>query len=225
MTVQVAPSDISFDPTGALVTMDMAMAIGGAESAQFIFTENGLPAMDPGNGFQLGLADDPANQLMSQAAAIGLLSLNMPASGGTFDSTDIAMTLPPMISADPRDGAMKVVLGDMIVTYKSGSTAVGKAAVSAVLDLKIEPAANGYAVALKLGKPEIHFNVLDDIPNVTRLSDSDLAKASEVGLEAQIAHLSALLVNIPLPQLAGLQPRNLSVGSDAGYVMVKGTLE
>jgi hypothetical protein len=225
LTVQVAPSDISFDPSGALVTMDMTMLLGGGESSQFVFTANGLPAMDPGNGFQLGLADDLANQMMSQAAALGLLNLSMPAEGGTFDSTDISMTLPPMISADPRDGAMKVILGDMIVTYKSGSTPVGKAAVSAVLDLKIEPAANGYAVALKLGKPEIHFNVLDDIPNVTRLSDADLAKASEVCLEAQIGHITALLVNIPLPRLAGLQPRNLSVGADSGYVMVKGTLE
>jgi hypothetical protein len=112
MTMEVSPSDISFDGAGALVTMDMAMGISGAENSQYVYTPNGVPSMDPGNGFQLGLSDDLANMMMTQANAIGLLNLEMPAKGGTFDSTAIAMTLPPMISANPADGTMRVVLGD-----------------------------------------------------------------------------------------------------------------
>ncbi|MEO8701321.1 MAG: hypothetical protein ABI867_14835 [Kofleriaceae bacterium] len=225
MTMEVSPSDISFDPSGALVTMNMSMLIAGAENAKYIYTANGAPTMDPGNGFQLGLADDLANEMMSEAHAIGLLNLSMPASGGTFDSTDIEMTLPPMISADPTDGSMKVVLGDMIATYKSKGTPVAKAAINAKIDLQIETAGNGYAVALKLGTPVIKFTVLDDIANVTRLEDADLAAASGACLNAQISNIAALLVNIPLPSVAGLQMRNLSVGSDDGYVMVKGSFE
>lgn len=225
INMAIAPRDISFDPAGALVTMDMSMLIGGAETAQFIYTENGMPAVDPGEGFQLGLADDLVNQMMSQAKALGLMNLEMPALGGTFDSTAIEMTLPPMISADPADGSMKIILGDMTATYKSKGQPVAKAAINAKIDLKIEAAGNGYAVALKLGTPVIKFTVLDDIENISRLTDADLAKASEVCLNAQIDHISSLLVNIPLPSLAGLQMRNLTVGSDNGYVMVKGTLE
>ena len=71
----------------------------------------------------------------------------------------------------------------------------------------------------------IEFNVLDDIANDTRMSDKDLAAASEACLQAQIASLSKLLVNIPLPAVAGLQMRNLSVGADDGYVMVQGSFE
>ncbi len=225
MTMQAEPSDITFDNSGALVTMNMSMLIGGAEGAQYIDTANGNPVMDPGNGFQIGLADDLANQMMTQANKLGLLNLEMPAAGGTFDSTAIAMTLPPMISANPTDGSMQVVLGDMIATYKAQGTPVAKAAINAKIALKVTTAANGYAVALELGKPELQFDVLDDISNETRLLDADLAAASEACLDAQIAHISALLVNIPLPAVAGLQMRNLTVGSDNGYVMVKGTLE
>jgi len=225
MTMQVSPSDISFDPSGALVTMNMAMLIEGAEGSQYIYTDNGQPTMDAGNGFQLGLADDLANEMMSEAMAIGLLNIEMPATGGTFDATKISMSLPPMISADPADGSMKVILGDMIATYTSRGIPVAKAAINAKIDLKIESAGNGYAVALTLGKPEIKFTVLDDIENITRMEDADLAKASEVCLDSQIEHISKLLVNIPLPSVAGLQMRNLTVGSDNGYVMVKGTFE
>lgn len=225
LSMQVSPTDISFDSSGALVSMNMAMGISGAENAQFIYTENGTPAMDPGNGFQLGLADDLANQMMSQAAELDLINISMPAQGGTFNSTSVELTLPPMISADPADGSLKVILGDMIATYTSNGTPVAKAAINAKIDLKLEEAGNGYAVGLKLGEPVIKFNILDDIENVTRLSDADLEAVSEVCLKAQIEHISALLVNIPIPSLAGLQMRNLSVGSDNGYVLVKGTFE
>ncbi|MBS1120027.1 MAG: hypothetical protein H6Q90_2255 [Deltaproteobacteria bacterium] len=225
MNIEVDPNDISFDVTGALVTMNMAMLIGGSEASTFIYTENGLPLMDPGKGFQLGLADDLANEMMSEAKSLGLLDLSMPTAGGTFDSTGIAMTLPPMISADPKDGHMRVVLGDMIATFMSGSTPMGKAAINASLDLKIETAANGYAVALKLGEPKIEFNILDDFENQTRLEPADLENASESALKAQIAGITQLLVNIPLPNVAGLQVRNLTIGSDSGYVMVNGALE
>ncbi len=225
MNVEVEPSDISFDPSGALVTMNMKMLIGGSESANFIYTENGTPSFDPGNGFQLGLADDLANEMMAEAHSLGLLNLSMPAAGGTFDETAISMSMPPMISADPADGQMRIMLGDMIATFKNRGTPLAKAAINATIDLKIESAGNGYAVALKLGEPKIKFTVLDDIANATRLEDADLEKASETCLKAQISGISKLLVNIPLPSVAGLQMRNLTIGSDSGYVMVKGSFE
>lgn len=226
MDMQVQPAEVFFDANGGLVVMDMKMVLQGTESAKgFIYTENGLPQLDPGQGFQLGLADDLANQMLGQANTLGLLNLAMPAAGGTFDNADIKMTLPPMISADPADGKMKVVLGDMLATFTFQGTPVGKAAINVSIDLKIESANNGYGVAVQLGTPQIHVTTLDDIANTTRLEDEDLAKSVEICLSAQIASISKLLAGIPLPQIAGLQMRNLSVGADDGYVMVKGELE
>ncbi len=224
LRMEVTPTDITFSNQGALVAMNMGMGIGGAEQAKYVYVQNGSPTMDPGNGFQLGLADDLANSMMSQANAIGLLSLEMPANGGTFDSTQISMTLPPMIMAD-GNGAMNIILGDMMATFKAGGTPVAKAAVNAKISLQVKSAGNGYAVALELGKPELTFNVLEDISNETRLSDDDLETAAAGCIEAQLANISLLLVNIPLPAVAGLQMRNLTVGSDNGYVMVKGNFE
>lgn len=225
VNMEMAPADISFDPSGGLVVLDMKMLIAGAESAKFVFTPNGIPNLDPGTGFQIGLADDLANEMMAEATALGLLNLSMAKPAGVFDNINIGMTLPPMISADPADGSMSVVLGDMTATFTKGGTPVAKAAINARIDLKINTAANGYGVALELGKPVIHVTTLDDIENQTRFLDEDLARTVETGLAAQIDSISKLLVNIPLPQVAGLQMRNLSVGSDDGYVMVKGQFE
>ncbi|HSK02965.1 MAG TPA: hypothetical protein VK932_17055, partial [Kofleriaceae bacterium] len=225
LAMEMAPAAITFTPTGGVVQLDMKMMIAGAESAKFVYTPNGTPKLDPGTGFQIGLADDLANAMLAEAAALGVLDLSMAKDAGTFDKIDLSMTLPPMISADPADGSMQVILGDTIATFVNSGTPVGKAAINARIALKITSAANGYGVALELGEPVIHVTTLDDFANDTRLSDNDLARTIEAGLRGQIASISKLLVNIPLPQVAGLQMRNLSVGSDDGYVMVQGQFE
>ncbi len=226
LTVQVSPSDISFTNDGGLVTLDMKMLIGGAEAGKgFIFTANGQPQMDPGTGMQLGIADDLANSMLAQAGTLGLLNLTLPAEGGTFDSNTMAMTSPPMISADPADGKMRLVLPDMILTFLNGSTPVAKAAMNASIDLQIQPANSGFGVAIKLGTPTVDVDVLDDIANETRFTNDDLSTAVKLDLDNQITSISALLGGIPLPAMAGLQMKDLSVTGADGYVMVKGSLQ
>jgi hypothetical protein len=226
LVMEVDPTAIDIDQFGAWITLDTKMMIKGTESSPgFIFTDNAMPNMDPGNGMVLGLADDLANEMLASLHATGLLNLHMPAQGGTFDNTNIAMSLPPVISADPADGKLKLFLGDMIATYTNAGHPVARAAINATIDLKIVPASNGYGVALQLGKPTAKVTILDDVANETRLLDKDLSLATEACLAAQIEGISKLLVNIPLPSVSGLQMRNMSLGSDDGYVMLKGDIE
>lgn len=228
LTMQVAPSSVSFTPAGGLVEIDMKALLAGSESSPgFIFTANGSPAMDPTFGFQLGLADDLANELLAELAAVGALNLSVPQDVGVFDTVQIQMTLPPMISADPSDGTgeMRLMLGDMLATFTSHGAPVGKAAINARVELKIAPGAGGSSVALQLGTPEIHVDTLDDVANTTGLSGQDLASATAVGLGAQIDTISKLLVAIPVPSIAGLSFRNLSLTGDDGYVLVSGQLQ
>jgi hypothetical protein len=225
LTVEVAPSDISFTNDSGLVTLDMQMSIGGAEAAKFIFTDNGIPDMNPGTGMQLGIADDLANSMLSQFVAIGMLNLAIPETGGSFDGAAMAMTSPPMISADPADGKMRLVLPDMMATFTNGGTPVAKAAINATVDLQIQPANGGFGVGIVLGTPTINVDVLDDIANVTHYTNEDLETSVKIGLDAQIASITALLGGIPLPAMAGIQMKDMSVTGSDGYVMVKGALQ
>jgi hypothetical protein len=222
---QISPSDVQFTSSGGLIALDTQIQIQGTQNAQFVFTPNGNPQMDPGMGLQLGLADDLANDMLAQITALGMLNLSMPTNGGTFDSATMAATSPPMISADPASGKMRMILPDMKVTFTQNSTPVASAALNAQIDVAVTPANNGYAIAISLGKPEIDIDTTNDIPNETRFTNDDLSKAVELGLNSQIASISALLGGIPLPAMDGLQVTNLSVGGDQGYVMVKGDLQ
>jgi len=226
LTVQVSPANIEFTDASALVSLDMQMMIGGAEHSNgYIFTDNGQPNMDPGTGMQLGIADDLANEMLSQFVAIGMLNLSLPESGGSFDGANMAMTSPPMISADPADGKMRLVLPDMVATFTQGGTPIAKAAINATVDLQIQPASNGLGVAIQLGTPSIYVDVLPDIANESHYTNDDLASAVKIGLDNQIASVSALLGAVPLPAMAGLQMKDLSVTGTDGYVMVKGALQ
>ena len=226
ITVQVSPSRIDFDDSGAVVALDTSLLIAGSEgSPGFVYTDNGIPSMDPSQGFQLGMADDLMNEMMAEVQAVGMLNMSMPAQAGTFDGNQISMSVPPMISADPADGKMKMILGDMSLTFTDHGTPVGHAAVNAKIDMQVVPANSGYGVAIQLGKPEINVDVLDDVANTTRFSDEDLAHAVEACLTAQIDSISKLLTGIPIPTMMNMRMKNLSIGSDSGYVMVKGALE
>ena len=226
LVLQVSPSAISFNPQGGLVTLDTAIYIKDTTSKGYIYTDNGMPALDPGPGLQLGIADDLANNMLSQLISTGLLDITMPKDGGTFDSTKITMTSPPMISADPADGKMRLILPDMMTTFLQQGAPVGKAAINATIELKITPSSTGYGISVDLGAPIIKADALDDIPNQTLLTDSDLAKAVELGLDSQIKTISALLGSIPLPAMpGGITLKDTSVTSDDGYVMFKATLE
>ena len=52
-----------------------------------------------------------------------------------------------------------------------------------------------------------------------------LGTAVEMCVKGQIDSISKLLGSVPLPSVAGLQMTNLSVGSNDGYVMVKGQFQ
>ena len=136
------------------------------------------------------------------------------------------MTSPPMISADPTDGKMRLVLPDMMATFTAAGHA-GREGRHQRHDRARRSCRPRTATASRSSsaRPTSTSTSLDDIANDTRLSNDDLSAAIELALDARSASISALLGGIPLPAMAGLQMTNLSIDADDGYVMVKGTLQ
>jgi hypothetical protein len=215
LDLQVTPSAVAFDPSKGDVMLDMKLLIEGAErSPGFIFTPNGAPALDPGRGLALGIADDLANDALAQLAAKGLLNLQVP---GT--NAQVTMTSPPMLSADPQDGdgKLRLVLPDMIVMLGEK----GRIAVNAEIPFAAQPADGGSALAIELGTPAIAIDSLDDVP----VADSGFAPAIQATTIEQRGSIKDLLKNIPLPKVGGLSLTDTSITGGSGYVIVKTTLK
>lgn len=225
LDLQVSPSAVALSPTGAVVAMNLTALIEGSESSPgYIFTDNGAPAMDASHGFQLGLADDLVNELLAEAHALGVLDLTVHQDFGVFDAARLQLTMPPMISANTSDGAMRLVIGDLLATFSDHGQTVATAAINAQVDLKIVPAADARQVALQFGALDVQVNVLDDTPGTAGVTGDELAGASSTGIGIQLDSLRQLLITLPVPSVAGIQLEQLSIGADSGYVMMTGEI-
>jgi len=227
ISVQVTPVATAFASTGGVVALNMKLTIAGSEkSPGFIYTKNQMPSLDTSRGLQIGLADDLINEVLAEIHALGLLNLALPQDAGVFDTAQVKLSIPPMVSADARDGALRLLLGDMVATFTSHGTPVARAAINARVNLKIGPSATGVGLGIQLAEPEIHVNTLDDVPNVTGLSDDDLATAVGAVLRSQLDSLGSLLGAIPMPaSIGGLSFGTTAMGSNDGYVIVSTSLK
>lgn len=218
LTIQASPAAVTFSREGALVSINL-LATLGATSPGYIYTPNGTPTLAVGSGIQLALADDLLNQMLAEVHALGLLDIHYQDNFGLFDTVDIKLAMPPMISANNTDGTMRLVLGDMIANFSDkGKTVIG-AAINASVDLGIERGTKDEELALQFGKVHLFVNITDDASD---LVDGDLSGAANAGIALQLDSLSKFLVSVPLPAVAGVKLDSLAMRADSGYVVVSG---
>jgi hypothetical protein len=221
---QVSPSEVVFSRAGAKVTLDVKATIAGSESSPgYVFTPNGTPALNVGKGIQLGLADDLVNALLAEVHAIGLLDLHIEKDFGVIDTADIKLSMPPMINAS-ENGALRLVLGDMIATFsKQGKTLIS-AAVNAQVELEVLRGDNAEQIALKFGDVKAYVNVLDPTAEDPLTAD-DVVGAATAGIDLQLDSMKAFLITVPVPKVAGVKLDNLALRADSGYVVVSGEVD
>lgn len=222
LDLSATPSAIAFTSEGASVTMGLSANLeGSGGSPGYVFTENGTPTLDPNaKGVQVALADDLVNQLLAETHQLGLLDLSLKQDFGFVDQADFKLSLPPMISADAADGSLKLTIGDMIATFKDKGSDVVSAAVNAQISLTVLPGAEKNQIALQFGEVDLSVNVLTD-PN----SDgSELMGIANTGISVQLKNVGEVMINVPVPTVAGLSLDNLSLHGDQGFVVMGGDI-
>ncbi len=225
LELQTSPSTVAFTAAGALVTMNLAVKIRGSESSPgFIFTANGTPTMDASTGIQLGLADDLLNEMLAEIHALGLLDLHLAQDFGAFDTIDLKLAMPPMVSANNSDGTLRLVLGDMIATVGSHGKPLLTAAINAQVDLAILRGNTAQQIALQFGKVDLWVNIIPDPSNPASGGADDLFGAAATGIGLQLDSLSQFLITVPLPSVAGVSLDHLSMHADSGYVLMSGEI-
>lgn len=222
LALAAAPAAVAFTSAGAQVTLDLAAQVGGSEaSAGFIYTPNGTPSVELGRGVHVGLADDLVNQLIAQVHAIGLLDIHLEEDLGLFDTIDIKPSLPPMVSANSPDGALRLVLGDMIATLSKDGAPVVRVAINAEAELQARPGPGGDEIALAFDGGRVFVNLLDPDGDDDTAGVSDAARD---GIAVQVGAMNEFMIKVPVPSVAGVTVDHLGVRADSGYVMMSGEL-
>ncbi len=216
LTIQASPSAVTFTRDGALVAINLQATLG-ATSPGYIYTPNGTPSLNVGSGIQLALSDDLLNQMLAEVHALGLLDIHYQDNFGLFDTVDIKLAMPPMISANNSDGTLRLVLGDMIARFTDKGKPVIGAAINAMVDLEIDRGTKPEEIALQFGKVHVFVNVLDDSSGML---GSDLSGAANAGIALQLDSLSQFLVSVPLPSVAGVSLDSFALRADSGYAVL-----
>lgn len=223
LEMEASPAAVAFSPAGAQVTINLAIKIAGSEGSRgFIYTPNGTPDLDLGNGVQVGLADDLINEMLAEVHALGLLDIHLEEDVGVFDTLDIKLLVPPMISANAPDGALHLVLGDMIASLSNDGDEIIRAAINAQVDLQAKRGGSDDEIALEFGRVGLVVNLLD-----TETGENDAAgitDAAAAGIDLQLASMSQFLVKVPVPSVAGVSLDSLSLRGDSGYLVMAGRL-
>jgi hypothetical protein len=229
LDLQAAPSGIAFTRDGALVTLNLQASIAGT-AASYIHIPTGTPAIDVRDGIQLGLSENLLNGMLAQVHAFGLLDLHVEQDYGVFDTIDLHLAMPPMVSANNPDGTLRLMLGDMIATVSDNGNPIVSAAVNAQADLAVGRGSTPEEIALAFGEVKLWLNLLESpaddggAPGGPGSMEYELQNVAGAGLGVQLESLGELLFTLPTPSVAGVTFDNFAMHADSGYVVVSGQM-
>ena len=161
--------------------------------------------------------------MLAQVHALGVLNLDLKQDFGILDEASFKLTVPPMINADSGDGALRLVIGDMIATF-SDKGKNRDAAINAQVDVTVLRGNSPEAIALKFGTAKVFVNVLDDPNNPGEMGSEDVTGAAGAGIGVQLDSLSQFMINVPVPTVEGVKLDSLELHGDAGYLVASGQI-
>jgi hypothetical protein len=227
--IDVKPSQISFTNEGGKVLLHTSLR-AKADSGNFVFVPNTLPTMDMSHGFQLAVADDAANQLLTSLwSAKGLdktLELNTGSYGDIgklYDSVQLEVKVPPYVQA--TDGTLALTVGDMIGSFKLAGSVVTQVAINAQVELKVVNSSDG-VLRFDVGTPTVYVDVIDEaIEGSNQLSNAEFEAIASFALSRIVAVGSGTVGAIPLPSVGGVAITTLQIEQQHGYLIVGGEVQ
>jgi hypothetical protein len=231
--VTLMPTRVDFDLSGALIVLDTETRAQG-DSGQFVLVENTLPAMDKSMGFQLAVSDDAANQLLTSLWSAKALDVFLDLQTGPYgevgklyDSVQIQAKVPPFLDASGGDGeGLKLVVGDLIASFKNGEEVVTMVSINAEVELKVTADQGTGALRLDVGTPTAYIDILDEgVEGTNALSNGQFEAISSFALARVVAVGSGAIGAIPLPSAGGVSVKNVSATSRHGYLVVGGQVQ
>lgn len=228
LDIAVAPARIEFTLDGAIVELDTELrAQGDSASPGYAFTANEVPVMDVTSGFQLAVADDAANQLLSSFWAAKGMDLGLDLATGNYgeigqlyDRVELSAQVPPHLEA--TGPGLALTIGDLLGTFKKGDQIATQIAVNARLELQVATNPDG-SIRLDVGTPTTYVDILDEnVDGANQLSNAQFEAITTFALARVIAFGSGAVGAIPLPAVGGVGVADLSIAPQTGYLVVAG---
>jgi hypothetical protein len=227
--IDVKPSHISFTREGGTVLLDTSLRARN-DSGSMVFVPNTVPDMDMSQGFQLAVADDAANQLLTSMWSAKGMDKTLDLKNGSYgevgtlyDQVQLEVKVPPYV--DASGDKLVLTIGDMLANFTLGGSPTAGVAINAQVELKVSKGTDG-KFRLDVGTPTTYVDILDEqIEGANQLSNAQFEAIASFALSRVVAVGSGSVGAIPLPQFGGVGVTQLSIDSKHGYLVVNGEIQ
>lgn len=206
--VDVAPKQISFTTRGGSVALDTSVRARN-DKGQFVFVENIAPTLAMEQGFELAIADDAANQLLTSLWSRKAFDETVELNG---DAVKLQLMLPPHVRASSLP--LELTIGDWIATLPNATVAIH--ATTSLYVTKNDTS----KLQLAVSTPAVRVDVVDGA-----LTKEQLATIKQFAIDHVTEVGSAAVAALPLPTVGNAVPANLWVEPKSDSMLIVGDLE
>ncbi|NVB80872.1 MAG: hypothetical protein HOV81_20915 [Kofleriaceae bacterium] len=227
--IDVKPSQITFTREGGMVLLNTTLRAKN-DTGSFVYVPNTVPTMDMSQGFQLAVADDAANQLLTSFWSAKGMDKTLDLATGSYgdvgqlyDSVELSVKVPPYVQA--TDGKLSLTVGDMVASFKLAGGIATQVAINAQVDLEVAAGPDG-KLRFDIGTPTTYVDIIDEgIEGANQLSNAQFEAITSFALARIVAVGAGSVGAIPLPAVGGVGVTNLGVDSQHGYLIVDGEIQ
>ncbi len=223
--VALEPTRVNFTPDGATIAIDTNLRARGDEGS-FVFVANEAPALEMENGFELAVADDAANQLLTSMWSAKAFDTTVDLAEGPagtvgyyYDSVYFQLAVPPHVAAN--GSPLELTTGDWIATFKRGNELAATVAIHAKGALYVATGDDG-KLHMSVATPTVDVDVIDGADSLTK---AQYQAIKAFALEHVKTTSSAAVAAIPLPEVGKTTLATPWIDPRAGYLFVVGELQ
>jgi len=234
LSVTLTPTALHVDAGGLDVALDSKVYMPGDNGIEFLVDTATAPPLDTSKPFRAALADNALNQVLTALWGVGLMDQTFTVDAGSyaglgkiFDHVELALRLPPVITALPANGGLAIAVGDVECKFLLGDKVVTRLAMSAQTALTTSIAAN--KLSMVAGDPVVWLDFLSDgVAGANPFDNDDVQQLGSFAAKNLVGVLTSYIGKVPLPSVDGISIMNAQVTTGpttGGYVMVTADLK
>jgi hypothetical protein len=196
-------------------------------------------AATAGQSIHIGIADDAINQILSSLWGAGILdqtfvvdaASNYAGVGVLFDRVEIALRLPPVVTAMPDGAGLEVAIGDVechFIKARPGEPVKTVTRLSMAAKTTVTATVKDSKVALVSGEPTVWLDVLSDgVSGSNPLNQESVRTLGSFAAKNLVGFVTDMVGELPIPAVEGMtivDARATTGERDGGYLVVSGNV-
>jgi hypothetical protein len=241
VTIAVKPTSVYFDAAGGRIALDTKVVVHGAPGSVYPASAAPRPTVAhvSGKSIQVGGADDAMNQVLASLWGAGIFNLTFSVDqagsyaglGVLFDRVEVAPRLPPVVTALPSGGGLRVALGDVeahFIKARPGEPVKTVTRLSVSVETTVTATVRENRVTLVAAEPVVWLDVLaDGVTGANPFNQESVRQLGSFAAKNLVDFVVQMAGEVPIPAVEGMTiiDAHATTGEAAGgYMVVTGNV-